>query len=196
MLRNGYLMRIRYIIIISFFLAMKVYSFSMLTDTSSINYLRNGFYAAVEDEDKVDQLEEYIISRYSEDYSSYSPLILAYYGGLQTLKAKHAFNPVSKLSHLISGLNRLEEAVEKSPENLEIRFMRFSILDHVPGFLGYSEEREADKDEICWLLLKKDYTSPGHEIQKGMAEYMLESGRLNNDQERLIRELISSYANK
>ncbi len=189
-------MRIKCIIIISFFLVVKVYSFTLSSDTSSINYLRNGFYSAVEDEGEVDQLEQYIISRYSEDYTSYSPLVLAYYGGLQTLKAKHAFNPVSKLSHLISGLNRLEEAVEKSPGNLEIRFMRFSILDHVPGFIGYSEERDADKDKICGLLLKKDYTSPGYEIQKGMAEYMLESGRLNNVQERLIRELISSYANK
>lgn len=189
-------MKIQYCIYILFFFAVKTYGSITKADTASINFLRNGFYAAVENEEKVNQLEQYIISRYSEDYSSYSPLILAYYGGIQALKAKHAFNPVSKLSHLISGLNRLEEAVAESPANLEIRFMRFSILDHVPGFLGYSEERESDTEDICRLLLQKDYSSTGYEIQKGMAEYMLESGRLNKNQERLIRDLVSSFANK
>lgn len=189
-------MKFRYLIFVSLFLAAKVYGSLPNPDTSSINYLRNGFYAAVEDEEKVDLLEEYIISRYSGDYSSYNPLILAYYGGIQALKAKHAFNPVSKLSHLISGLNRLEEAVARSPESLEIRFMRFSILDHIPGFLGYSEEREDDKDKICRLLQLKDYTSTGYEIQKGMAEYMLESDRLSKNQAKLMQELISSYAEK
>ncbi len=189
-------MRFRYLIIASFFLAARVYGSVLNPDTSSINYLRNGFYAAVEDEEKIDLLEQHIISRYSEDYASYNPLILAYYGGIQALKAKHAFNPVSKLSHLISGLNRLEEAVAKSPDNLEIRFMRFSILDHIPGFLGYTEERDADKDKICGLLIYKDYSSTGYEIQRGMAEYMLESGRLNEDQVKLIQELISSYADR
>ncbi len=189
-------MRFQHGIIVFIFLAVKVYGSMLTPDSASINFLRNGFYAAVEDEDKVNVLEQFIVSIYSDDYSSYSPLILAYYGGIQTLKAKHVFNPVSKLSHLIFGLNRLEEAVAESPGNLEIRFMRFSILHHVPGFLGYSEEREADKDKICQLLLQKDYSSTGYEIQKGMAEFMLESERLNYNQERLIRHLISSFAKK
>ncbi len=189
-------MRIQYSIIVIFFLTVKVYGSLSDPDTASINFLRNGFYEAIEDEEKVNQLEQYIINRFSEEYSSYTPLILAYYGGIQTLKAKHAFNPVSKFSHLIYGLNRLEEAIAKSPANLEIRFMRFSVLDHVPGFLGYSEEREADKDKVCQLLLNKNYASPGYEIQKGMAEYMLDSGRLSHVQESRIRELISSIADK
>ena len=177
-------------------LSFKVFGLPIQPDSASINFMRNEFYAAVEDEDKVDLLEQYITSRYSEDYTTYAPIILAYYGGIQTLKAKHAFNPISKLSHLISGLNRLEEAVEKSPDNLEIRFMRFSILDHVPGFLGYSKEREADKDKICLLLFQKDYSLSDYKLQKGMAEYMLQSGRLSQNQENLIRDLISSYAKK
>ncbi len=188
--------RLKYSIVLFLFLAVKVYGSVPNPDTAAINFLRNGFYAAVEDEEKVNLLEKYIFSRYSEDYSSYNPLILAYYGGLQTLKAKHAFNPVSKLSHLILGLNRLEEAVAESPENIEIRFIRFSILDHLPGFLGYSEERESDKNKIFQLLLLKDYSSTGFEIQKGMAEYMLESGRLTDIQESRIRQLICSFSNK
>lgn len=182
--------------IVACILSIKIFGQGITTDSPTIDYLRNEFYAAIEDESKTYSLEEFIISKYSENYSDYSPLVLAYYGGIQTLKAKHDFNPISKLSHLISGLNRLEEAVNKSPDNLEIRFMRFSILDHVPGILGYSEEREADRNKICTLLLKKDYFSLNYEIQKGIAEYMISSDRLNDKQKTEILELISSFANK
>jgi hypothetical protein len=182
--------------IVACVISTKIFAYDITPDSPTINYLRNEFYAAIEDESKTDSLEEFIISKYSGDYSDYSPIVLAYYGGVQALKAKHAFNPISKLSHLISGLNRLEEAVNKSPDNLEIRFMRFSILDHVPGILGYSEEREADRDKICALLLKKDYSSLNYEIQKGIAEYMISSERLNHKQKSDILELISSFANE
>ncbi len=189
-------MILKYSIVFIIIAVVKVFGLEVSPDTASINFLRAGFYAAIEDEDKVDLLEEYIVNKYSQDYKNYSPLILAYYGAIQTLKAKHAFNPFSKFSHLIYGLNRLEESIEESPDNLEIRFIRFSILDHLPGFLGYSKERESDKETICRLLLKKDYSSPGYDIQKGMAEYMLDSERLNEDQAKLIRNLISSFADK
>ena len=165
-------------------------------DSSTINYIRNEFYAAIEDEDDTYALEKFIIKNYSEDYSDYPPIILAYYGGVQTLKAKHAFNPVSKLSHLISGLNRLEEAIKKSPDNLEIRFMRFSILDHVPGFLGYSDERESDKDKVCTLLMNKNYSIMNMEIQKGIVEYMLQTDRLTVEQRSKLSELYSSLVLK
>ena len=190
-------MRFQLIIIFILFLStIKIFSEEVTPDTTTINFMRNEFYKAIEDEDKTYFLEEFVINKYSADYSSYSPLILAYYGGIQTLKAKHTFNPFSKLSHLISGLNRLEEAINKSPDNLEIRFMRFSILDHVPGILGYSEDRESDKNKIINLLLQRNYSSLNYNIQKGIAEYMMASDRLNNMQKTEIRDLLSSFANK
>jgi hypothetical protein len=177
-------------------LSVKGFSSEPIPDSTTINFLRNEFYAAVEDEKKTYALEKYIINKYSDNFADYGPVILAYYGAIQTLKAKHAFNPVSKLSHLISGLNRLEEAVAGSPDNLEIRFMRFSILDHVPTILGYSREIEADKDKICVLLLQKDYSSLSREIQEGMAEYMLASDRLTDDEKSQVQDLISSITRK
>jgi hypothetical protein len=135
------LISLKNIILFSFIFLSKVYASDIIPDTATINFIRSEFYASIEDEEKTYELEHFIINKYSDDYSKYNPIILAYYGGVQALKAKHAFNPVSKLSHLISGLNRLKEAIGKSPDNLEIRFMRFSILDNVPAILGYGDER-------------------------------------------------------
>ena len=183
------------LLIIIFVSYLNIFGYGITPDTSIVN-LRNEFYAAVENEDKTYSLEKFIINKFSEDYSSYSSVVLAYYGGVQALKAKHAFNPVSKLSHLISGLNRLEEAIERSPGNLEIRFMRFSILDHVPGILGYSEERQEDLDKICTLLMQKNYSSIDSDIQKGIAEYMISTDRLSAQQKAEVLALISSFAGK
>lgn len=184
------------LIVFFFLLSAKILGSGINADTSSLNYLRNEFYAAVENEDKTYTLEEFITNNYSDNYSTYSPIILAYYGGVQALKAKHAFNPISKLSHLISGLNRLEEAIKKNPDNLEIRFMRFSILDHVPGILGYSEERDSDQNKICLLLLQKNYSSLNYNIQKGIAEYMIASERLSEQQKTGLLDLFPSFTEK
>jgi len=184
------------LLLILFVSYLNILGYGITPDTSTVNFLRNEFYAAIEDEDKTYSLEKFIINKFSEDYSSYSSVILAYYGGVQALKAKHTFNPISKLSHLISGLNRLEEAIERSPDNLEIRFMRFSILDHVPGILGYSEERQKDLDKICTLLMQKNYSLINSEIQKGTAEYMIATDRLNEQQKTEVLALISSFASK
>lgn len=184
------------LIIFFFFLSAKILASGITADTSNLNYLRNEFYAAIENEDKTYTLEEFIINNYSDNYSNYSPIILAYFGGVQALKAKHAFNPISKLSHLISGLNRLEEAINESPDNLEIRFMRFSILDHVPGILGYSEERDSDRNKICSLLLQKNYSSLNYNIQKGIAEYMIASERLSGQQKKGMLDLFPSFTEK
>lgn len=193
----GKRMKLQHKLLLIFFISfVKIWGAGITSDTSTINYLRNEFYAAIEDEDKTYALEKYIENRYSNNYSNYNPLVLAYYGGVQALKAKHAFNPISKLSHLIDGLDRLEEAINESPDDLEIRFMRFSILDHVPGILGYSEEREMDRDRICSLLLQKNYSSLDRKIQRGIAEYMIDSDRLSKKQKNEILNLISSFVNK
>ncbi|MBI5807230.1 MAG: hypothetical protein HZA74_02405 [Ignavibacteriales bacterium] len=67
------------------------------------------------------------------------------------------------------------------PDNLEIRFMRFSILHYVPSFLGYNSEKENDAAVIVKLLMRKDYSILDSEIQKGIAEFMINSKRLDDN---------------
>ena len=161
-------------------------------DTSKLNFIRNSFYKAINDEDETYKLENYIIKNFSDDYHNYSPVILAYYGSIEALKAKHAFNPVSKVSCLISSLNRLSDAVKESPDNLEIRFLRFSVLTHLPGILGYNDEREADRNKVCKLLEEKDYSNISAKLQKGIIEFMLKSDRLSSEQTSVLENLHKS----
>ncbi len=158
-------------------------------DTSTINYLRINFYEAVENKDLTYQLISYIEKTFSSDVEKYMPVILAYRGALEALQAKHTYNPFSKVSYLISSLNKIEQAVEKNPDCLEIRFIRFSILHHLPGILGYRQELREDTDSIVTLLEKQDYSLLNSKIQQGIIEFMLESNRLSPQQEKLIKQL-------
>jgi hypothetical protein len=160
-----------------------------------IETVRKLFYEGVENEAAAEKLDELIKKNYKEDFSVYPPLILAYAGGTEALKAKHAFSPFSKFSYLMSSLDILETAVAKSPADLEIRFIRFSILDNIPGFFGYSSERNSDKNVIIKELLRNDFSRLGQETQKGITEYLLRSDNVTEAEKNILLQQIVKRVN-
>ena len=69
---------------------------------------------------------------------------LAYRGAFRTIWASHAINPIVKLNACNKGKKDIENAVKESPNNIEIRFIRLSIQQNCPSFLGYNNEVEQD----------------------------------------------------
>ena len=161
-----------------------------IIDDTKMTFIRETFYGAVESESLTEKLLAYLEGLSSNRVEDLSPLLLGYYGATETLIAKHAFNPFRKLSKLNDGLEKIAKAIKQNPDNLEIRFLRFSILHYIPGFLGFSKEREEDLKSIYSLLLQKDYSQLEFTIQKGIIEFMLESKRLNQAQTRDLEKLL------
>lgn len=60
------------------------------------------------------------------------------------LEAKSAFNPYRKLSAFNAGRKKLDSLIVKNKTNIELRYLRHSIQERVPGFLGYNENLEED----------------------------------------------------
>lgn len=149
--------------------------------------LRIKYYKAVEDEDYLYELENFIKKNISkkEKFILYE---IAYTGGVEALKSKHAFWPIKKLNHLNESMKYLSKAIELEPENLEIRFMRFSILHYVPSFIGYSKERDDDAKMIFKLLMKKDYSLLNKDIQKGIIEFMISSERIELSSAKILEK--------
>lgn len=162
-------------------------SFNLELET--LSQIRKLFYEAVENEVKLEELENLFENKFSGKALIYNPLLLAYSGAIEALKAKHAFNPFRKFNYVLSSLEILERAVKRDEQNLEIRFIRFSILHNLPGIFGYSKERKADIDEIVSQLSKKDYVKYDPKLQKYVIEFMLESERLNDAQIRQLKKL-------
>lgn len=73
---------------------------------------------------------------------------LAYLGALQTIRANHVFSPITKLSTFKEGKKNIEQAINKEPNNAELRFIRLSIQKNAPSFLGYKSNMKEDTEFI------------------------------------------------
>lgn len=70
---------------------------------------------------------------------------LAYLGAFQAIMANHVFSPLEKLSTFNQGRKNIDKAVQQSPLDPEIRFVRLSIQKNSPAFLGYNNQIDEDQ---------------------------------------------------
>lgn len=119
-------------------------------------------------------------------------LILAYLGSAQALRAKHAFNPINKLAYLNQGNKTLSFAVNAAPNNLEIRFLRFSLEHYIPTFLGYSINLESDRIKLIELLQQKNQPVKNNGvIKKNVINFLLQTKRCTSAESILLKQLLS-----
>lgn len=171
-------------------LATSLFAKDIEKDQSFIQNLRNTYYNAVEENELIDTLESIIVNNFGEVETDYPPIILAYKAGIEALKSKHAFWPFVKMSKLNHSMDIFREAVSKDPENLEIRFLRYSILYYVPGILGYDDVEDLDKIKIIDLIQKEKYANLESSITKGIIEFMLRTDQLDENQTKLLNDKI------
>lgn len=119
-----------------------------------------------------------------------SPLILGYIGTLEALKAKHAWNPYNKIKYVSRALVTLQKAIDLDGENMEIRFMRFSIEHFTPSFLGFSKDLNVDRKEIIKHYQNKNFGSANEELITNIAKFMIESKRCTPEELRILKKYI------
>ena len=79
-------------------------------------------------------------------------LLVGYKGAGIMIGANYVFNPISKLSRFNKGKKLIEQAIEKEPKNLELRYLRLTLQTNLPKFLGYSNSINKDKGYIISQL--------------------------------------------
>jgi hypothetical protein len=123
-------------------------------------------------------------------------LVTAYRGAAQTIEAIYVFWPLKKLDYLKEGLAIIASAISQDTNNLEIRYIRFSIVSNVPGILGFGNLLEEDKPVIISGLQKRDYSLISQKTQIGMIEYMLSSDDLTSAEVSALKKLYSTIDKK
>ena len=119
-----------------------------------------------------------------------TPLIVAYMGALDALKAKHSWNPYSKIKSLSQASQLMQKAIDNDPHNIEIRFMRFSVQHNVPAWLGYSKNLDADRDEILQQLGLKNYGTADVELTHSIIRFSIDSKRCSSSQNVKLRQYL------
>lgn len=101
-----------------------------------------------------------------------------YLAAYEILWAKHKNNPFTKLSQFKKGKNLLESIIEKHKDNIDLRFIRWSVQTHAPSFLNYCEDRLIDKEFLVRNLKKL----PSQDGKKIIYKYLSEAnGYLKGD---------------
>ncbi len=117
-------------------------------------------------------------------------LLLAYTGTLEALRAKHAWNPYNKMKFVSRAMKTMGKAVSMEPENMEIRFMRFSIEHFTPGFLGFSKDLETDKKEIVKHYRNHNFGAADAALIKNAARFMIESKRCTAEEIKIFQKFL------
>lgn len=117
--------------------------FPLMLWANTLEDLRNKYTDVVADselcKDLIDNLSD------KKDLSSTER---AYLGAIQTIWANHTKSPISKWKTFQRGKDNIEAAVKASPNNIEIRMLRYSVQSNCPKFLNYYDEMDADRDYI------------------------------------------------
>lgn len=115
--------------------------FQSLAADNFLAEIRNLYEQAAENEKSCEALLK-SLEPYNENNN---PLYAGYKAAGTMLMAKYVFSPFSKLNYFKKGRVLLEKAISKDDKNIELRFIRYTIQLHAPGFLNYKAEVSKDK---------------------------------------------------
>lgn len=157
----------KFLLRVIFFLTMFYCSSAF---SNSIDEIRNKFRSAIESPSNTDKLSDYLTKVNKSD-----PIVLAYSAAVEALKAKHDWNPIAKRKYMSSYEVQINEAIRRMPNNMEIRYLRYSIQLNVPSYLGYSNNLAEDKKIIVDAFINKRFTSTNKNLILDVYHFMLES---------------------
>lgn len=114
------------------------------------------------------------------------PVFEGYEACATMMMANHVFNPIAKLKYFKRGKEMLEKAINRDPENCELRFLRFGVQTNIPSFLGYKSEIEKDKK----FLIKHTFYLEDQYLKKWITSFLLDSSYVKSEEKVLIQNKI------
>lgn len=168
----------------SLFVLVSVF-FSYVSVAQDLAYIKKSMVKAVDSHELTTNLYNELSSLNSND-----PLIWAYVATLEGLKAKHSWNPYSKLKYVNRADKQISKAVAASPEDLEIRFMRFSLQYYTPSFLGYSDDLVEDRKMIVRLFELKKFGRSDLDLVRNIAKFMLDTKLCTQAEQQVLKKFL------
>ena len=140
---------------------------SILGNAQDLKTIRSQYPNAVESADITSKLD----GELAKVNFSGNTVLIAYKGAVSTLKAKFTKKKSDKKDYFKEGIFLLESAVKIDPSNIEIRYIRLSVQENSPKFLGYHKNLKEDKEFI--LSNMADISSK--ELKNTIKDFVLKS---------------------
>ena len=150
---------------------------SFTASNLSITEVRNAYEKAVYSEQVANELLDKL-------NSTNNNTLLGYKGTVTMMMAKHVFSPYKKLNYFKAGKEILEQALQKEPLNVELRYLRFSIQSNSPKFLEYDSNLQSDK----LFLLKEVKTLTDADLKQRITKFLLKSSEVNKTEKLTLQQ--------
>jgi hypothetical protein len=125
-----------------------IYCFLLILFTKSSAYTNNNaknfrdfYYGVCKKEIPIKDFDSYL-ELHNENKEV---LTNGYKAVIWFLWANYYLNPLEKWKCFNKGKKELEALINENKNNSELRFLRLTIQENIPSFLGYNSNREEDK---------------------------------------------------
>lgn len=110
-------------------------------------------------------------------------VLIAYKGAATAMMAKTKKTIKEKKEGFIKGVELVEYAINKAPNNIEARFIRFGIQENTPKLLKYKANMEEDK----YFILNQFNTIKDTHLKSHIKEYILQSNAFSKEEKNNIK---------
>ena len=100
-------------------------------------------------------------------------VLLGYQAMEYFMKAKYSMGPYTKLKLFREGKQKLEKAIAMERQNIELRFLRYSVQMNVPFFLDYSCNMKEDRS----LLMSNWKTLQDADLKARISTFLVVNGK-------------------
>jgi hypothetical protein len=111
---------------------------------------------------------------------------LGYEGACEMIAAEHAINPLTKLKYFNSGKKVLETAILNDKDNIELRYLRYTLQEHSPSLLAYHGNMREDKIFLIQSISEKLKQSDNDLLER-IAKNFLKSDFLTLDEKAKLK---------
>jgi hypothetical protein len=102
--------------------------------------IRKLFYQSTEEAESADILNAMLL----EPFTSSDLTLQGYKGMSFMLLSKYSFNPYEKIYYFKKGSSILDKAIEEDKENIELRYLRYTVQSEAPVILNYRSALSSD----------------------------------------------------
>lgn len=113
-------------------------------------------------------------------------LAQAYCAAMFFMKSRYEKFPLTKLKYHKKGKKQLDFLITESPNNIEMRYIRFLIQSEIPKFLGYNSNLEEDFLLISQQLLNSNI-SP--DLKSNMLKNMVLTTAITPQKKEIIKNI-------
>ncbi|MCD9574664.1 hypothetical protein [Flavobacterium soyae] len=110
------------------------------------------------------------------------PVLVAYKAASILLDSKFKDKLKNKIDRFKEGAKLLESTIKIDPDNIEIRMIRLSIQENVPGITGYKKNIKEDKKFIT-----AHYAEQNGALKNYLKDFVLQSKSFSDKEKQFVK---------